>query len=140
MYPPLLWVDLLLIAGLFFLVDFLFVFLTRCDGAGGFPQVSDGVNFTINRVTGRCGEIRIKGKPLDPARTYRIATNSYLAAGGDGYRMFLNAVDRYDSSRFLRDVFADYLKYRGGVITPSVGGRITVITNSQAYLPWRLVA
>lgn len=110
------------------------------EGAGGFPQVSDGMSFTINRVTGRCEEIRIKGKALDPARTYRIATNSYLAAGGDGYRMFLNAVDRYDSSSFLRDVFADYLKHLGGVITPSVGNRITVIENSQAYLPWRLAA
>lgn len=110
------------------------------EGAGGFPQVSDGVSFTIDRVTGRCEDIRIKGKPLDPARAYRIATNSYLAAGGDGYRMFLNAVDRYDSSSFLRDVFADYLKHRGGVITPAVSRRITVITNPQAYLPWEAAA
>ncbi|MGE5311244.1 MAG: bifunctional metallophosphatase/5'-nucleotidase [Nitrospirota bacterium] len=110
------------------------------EGAGGFPQVSDGVSFTINRVTGRCEDIRIQGKPLDPGRTYRIATNSYLAAGGDGYRMFLNAVDRYDSSRFLRDVFADYLKHIGGVVTPAVGRRFTVITNQQGYLPCRLAA
>jgi len=110
------------------------------EGAGGFPQVSDGVSFTINRVTGRCEDIRIKGSPLDPARTYRIATNSYVAAGGDGYRMLLNAVDRYDSSSFLRDVFADYLKHLGGVITPPVGRRITVITNQQGYIPWRLAA
>ena len=110
------------------------------DGAGGFPQVSDGVSFTINRVTGRCEDVRIQGNPLDPARTYRIATNSYLAAGGDGYRMFLKAVERYDSSRFLRDVFADYLKHLGGVITPVVGRRITVITNHEGYLPWRLAA
>jgi 5'-nucleotidase/UDP-sugar diphosphatase len=102
--------------------------------------VSEGVSFTINRVTGRCEDVQIKGKPLDPARTYRIATNSYLAAGGDGYRMFLNALDRDDSSRFLRDVFADYLKHLGGVVTPAVGRRITVIRNSQTSLPWRLAA
>jgi 2',3'-cyclic-nucleotide 2'-phosphodiesterase (5'-nucleotidase family) len=110
------------------------------EGAGGFPQVSDGVSFTINRATGRCEDIHIQGSPLDPARAYRIATNSYLAAGGDGYRMFLNAVDRYESSTFLRDVFADYLKHLGGVIAPAVGSRITVITNDQAYLPCRLAA
>jgi 5'-nucleotidase / UDP-sugar diphosphatase len=110
------------------------------EGAGGFPQVSDGVSFTIDRVTGRCEDIRIQGKPLDPARAYRIVTNSYLAAGGDGYRMLLNAVDRYDSSSFLRDVFADYLKHIGGVVTPAVGRRITVITNQQGYLPCRLAA
>jgi 2',3'-cyclic-nucleotide 2'-phosphodiesterase (5'-nucleotidase family) len=102
--------------------------------------VSDGVSFTVNRVTGRCEDVRIKGKPLDPATTYRIATNSYLAAGGDGYRMFLNAVDRYDSSSFLRDVFADYLKHLGGVLTPAVGRRITVITNQEGYLPWGAAA
>jgi 5'-nucleotidase / UDP-sugar diphosphatase len=110
------------------------------EGAGGFPQVSEGVSFTINRVTGRCEDVRIRGNPLDPERTYRIATNSYLAAGGDGYRMFLNAADRYDSSRFLRDVFADYLKHLGGVIAPAVGRRITVITNQQAYLAWEAAA
>ena len=122
-------------------IEELFHHISRLpEGAGGFPQVSDGVSFTINRVTGRCEDVRIQGNPLDPARTYRIATNSYLAAGGDGYRMFLNAVDRYDSSRFLRDVFADYLKHLGGVVTPAVGRRITVITNHEGYLPWRLAA
>lgn len=122
-------------------LEALFHHITRLpEGAGGFPQVSDGVSFTINRVTGRCEDFRIKGRALDPARTYRIATNSYLAAGGDGYRMFLNAVDRYDSLSFLRDVFADYLKHLGGVVTPAVGRRITVITNSQTYLLRRLAA
>jgi 5'-nucleotidase/UDP-sugar diphosphatase len=97
-------------------IEELFHHISRLpEGAGGFPQVSDGVSFTINRVTCRCEDVRIRGNPLDPTKTYRIATNSYLAAGGDGYRMFLNAVDRYDSSRFLRDVFADYLKHLGGI-------------------------
>jgi 5'-nucleotidase/UDP-sugar diphosphatase len=122
-------------------IEELFRHISRLpERAGGFPQVSDGVSFTINRVTGKCEDVRITGNPLDRARTYRIATNSYLAAGGDGYRMFLNAIDRYDSSRFLRDVFADYLKHLGGVITPAARRRITVITNSRTSLPWRLAA
>ncbi len=62
------------------------------ETAGRFPQVS-GLSFTYdaaaepgNRVT----EVTVGGEPLDPAATYRVATNDYMLNGGDGYTAFAN--------------------------------------------------
>ncbi|MCP4666468.1 MAG: bifunctional metallophosphatase/5'-nucleotidase, partial [Deltaproteobacteria bacterium] len=70
---------------------------TLSPGAGAFPQVSEGLRFAINHGVGRCENILIRGKPIDPNRIYRIATNSYLAGGGDGYSIFSKAVKKKDS-------------------------------------------
>ncbi len=109
-------------------------------GSGAFPQVSEGVSFTINSGTGKCENLRIRGKPIDPRRTYRIATNSYLAAGGDGYRVLLKAIDRYDSSRFQRDVLIDYIRHLGGQINPETRQRITILGDQKAQALWKLAA
>ena len=101
-------------------------------GQGAFPQVSAGVSITLNTVTKKCQEIMINGEPFDPGRTYKIATNSYLAAGGDGYRMLLNALHRYDSSVSLRDAVIMYIEHLGGTIKPRVSGRIN-LTNQQTH-------
>ena len=57
------------------------------DTAGRFPQVS-GLGFTYDpsRPPGaRIVEVAVGGSPLNPGRTYRLATNDYLLGGGDGY-------------------------------------------------------
>ena len=89
------------------------------------------MSITLNTVTKKCEEIMINGEPFDPGRTYKIATNSYLAAGGDGYRMLLNALHRYDSSVSLRDIVIMYIKHLGGTIKPHISGRIN-FTDQQA--------
>ena len=93
---------------------------------GAMPQVSKGVSFVIDTKSGTASDIMINGAPLDVSKNYRIATNSYLAAGGDGYAMFNDKVDYYDTSLMQRDAFIEYVVSLGGVITPSVEGRITV--------------
>lgn len=100
-------------------------------GNGAFPQVSNGISFTINRGTGKCENILIDGKTIDPDKTYKIVTNSYLGSGGDGYKVFLKALDRFDSSTFQRDILVEYIKHLGGNIKPEVKGRITVIDQSK---------
>jgi 5'-nucleotidase/UDP-sugar diphosphatase len=96
------------------------------EGRGAFPQVSRGLSFTIDRTSGTCTDVFINGKPLNPKGVYKIATNSYLANGGDGYRVFLRALHRYDSSVLQRDVFALYLQHLGGRIRPAVRQRIRI--------------
>ncbi|UCG21756.1 MAG: 5'-nucleotidase C-terminal domain-containing protein [Deltaproteobacteria bacterium] len=100
---------------------------TISSGQGGFPQVSEGVSIIIDTSGKQCTHVMINGKPLDTTRTYKIATNSYLAAGGDGYRILLKAMDAYDSSMFQRDVLAEYIEHLGGRIKPQTFGRIQII-------------
>ena len=100
---------------------------TMSMGQGGFPQVSEGVSMIIDMSNRKCTQVMINGKPLDKRKTYKIATNSYLAAGGDGYRIFLKAIHAYDTSMFQRDVLIEYIEHLGGRIRPQTSDRIEVL-------------
>lgn len=54
---------------------------------GAFPQVSGmRLKVDLSRPKGdRIVSIEVAGQPLDPAKSYRLATNDYLAEGGNGY-------------------------------------------------------
>ncbi|MCF6523692.1 bifunctional UDP-sugar hydrolase/5'-nucleotidase [Streptomyces sp. JJ36] len=64
-----------------------------------FLQPSAGLRYTVDlsrkgpdRV--RAGTVRVAGEPLRPARRYRVTVNSFLADGGDGFRVFRAGADR----------------------------------------------
>lgn len=60
------------------------------EPAGSFPHVG-GMTFTLNKSKApgsRISDVKIKGKALDPSAVYALATNDFIAAGGDGYTMF----------------------------------------------------
>ncbi|MFF8016048.1 5'-nucleotidase C-terminal domain-containing protein [Streptomyces sp. NPDC007929] len=53
-------------------------------------QVSSGLTYTLDLTKSGADRvvtdsIRLNGAPIDPAATYRVATNSFLAGGGDGF-------------------------------------------------------
>lgn len=59
------------------------------------------------RLRGETTEVRavtVAGQPLDPERFYRVATNSFLAAGGDRLFEGLEPRSARDSGKLLRDV------------------------------------
>jgi 5'-nucleotidase/UDP-sugar diphosphatase len=112
----------------------LFDYLATTPGKGAFPQVSEGISFTINTIAGKCEDILINGEPIDPNRIYRVATNSFLAVGGDGYRAFEKAVDRYDTSIFQRDACIEYLIQLGEKIKPELKDRIKLIQSPPVSL------
>jgi 5'-nucleotidase/UDP-sugar diphosphatase len=110
---------------------------------GRFPQVS-GLIFTYDRKGPkgkRVKEVFIAGKPLVADKEYTVATNDFLAAGGDGYKAFGDSVKSSkdyaviggamkgeklvysDSGRWLRDVVMDYIKTQQ-TVSPKVEGRI----------------
>lgn len=95
-------------------------------GKGAMPQVSEGVAFTINTASGTVENLMIGRQPVDPLKTYKIALNSYLAAGGDGYDVFTNHMEFYDSLKMQREVFIEYVISLGGKITPKTYQRITI--------------
>ena len=55
----------------------------------GFAYSIDMTRPVGERVT----QLRLHGAPLDPARDYRVTTNSFLAAGGDGFTRFTGQRD-----------------------------------------------
>ncbi|MGE5586143.1 MAG: bifunctional metallophosphatase/5'-nucleotidase [Bacillota bacterium] len=94
---------------------------------GAFLQVS-GLTFEFD-PSGAAGErvtaATVHGAPLDPKRLYKVATNDFMAAGGDGYEMLKGAKVVFSSGELLRDVMANYVK-SAGRIAPEVEGRIVV--------------
>jgi 5'-nucleotidase len=53
-------------------------------------QVSSGLTYTLDLTRSGADRvvtdsIRLNGAAIDPAATYRVATNSFLAGGGDGF-------------------------------------------------------
>jgi 5'-nucleotidase / UDP-sugar diphosphatase len=120
--------------------------LSGIDKGGGFPQVS-GISFTYSSVAGtpaRVKDISVGGIPLEPDKLYAVATNDFLAAGGDGYAVFKDALrssrdysaaggsmktERIvysDPGTWLRDVVVDYIRAQKS-ISPEVEGRIIEI-------------
>ena len=121
------------------------------EAIGGFPQVS-GIEFTvdttkaydsdaeypgttyfapksINRVTIQS----VGGKDFDPAATYTIATNDFMASGGDTYYRFVNATANYDLGIAMDEVVMQYItEVLGGTVTADkygeATGRITVVS------------
>jgi 2',3'-cyclic-nucleotide 2'-phosphodiesterase (5'-nucleotidase family) len=110
---------------------------------GRFPQVS-GLAFTYKPSAPpglRVQEVLVGGRPLQPEREYTVATLDFMAAGGDGYRVFgkvmggvrgIAAVEAMMSSpqvvyidpgRWVREDVIDYLKAHPA-IAPRVEGRI----------------
>ncbi|MBQ9495223.1 MAG: 5'-nucleotidase C-terminal domain-containing protein [Treponema sp.] len=104
---------------------------TLNQGAGGFPQVSKEVRYTLTYDSdgrnGKISDITIGGNPIDENRTYRIATNDYMAGGGDGYVALTNPIETYNTSMLLSDVFIEYVRNLPQPVTPTTDGRITVI-------------
>ena len=63
--------------------------------AGRFPQVS-GLNIVVDAsrpVGQRLVSVLADGKPLEDAKIYRLATNDFMARGGDGYEAFNNVTE-----------------------------------------------
>lgn len=105
------------------------------DSLGGFPQVG-GVTFEFDPSlpkNERITSIQVKGQPLDPQRTYVLATNDFMAAGGDNYTMFKNYPIANDFSSLEESLIA-YIR-KVGDVQPKVEGRIKVKAAAAAPVP-----
>ncbi|EGO6393104.1 bifunctional UDP-sugar hydrolase/5'-nucleotidase [Salmonella enterica] len=63
-------------------VDYLTAVAQMKPDSGAYPQFAN-VSFVAKE--GKLIDLKIKGEPVDPAKTYRMATLSFNATGGDGY-------------------------------------------------------
>ncbi|MGX5664642.1 5'-nucleotidase C-terminal domain-containing protein [Rhizobium daejeonense] len=108
------------------------------DGGGRFPQVS-GLKYSFDKSKEpgkRLVSVEVKEGdafvPLDPEKLYGVATNNYMRAGGDGYKIFATGgQNAYDFGPGLETVVADYLA-KNAPYKPYTDGRITEVTSSAA--------
>ena len=69
------------------------------------------------------GSVQIAGAALDPAASYRITMNSFLADGGDGFSVFRTGTDVLVGGIDL-DAFTAYLEAAGAPVAPPATDRI----------------
>ena len=59
------------------------------------PSANVHFTFDLRRPAGsRVVSLLVDGKPIDPAKSYRVATNSFLSEGGDFFTTFTKATDK----------------------------------------------
>lgn len=96
---------------------------------GRFAHLS-GVTVTAraNAVPGeRVVSAEIGGRPLDPEKLYKVATNNFVASGKEGYDAFLNGkilVGETDGP-LMANVVMSYIREKG-TVAPKVEGRIVI--------------
>ena len=70
------------------------------------------------------------GKPLRDDAVYRVATNSFLAAGGDGYGPFRDAKNPRDTGLRVRDALLDHIR-RASPYAPPSERRLRILKPSR---------
>ncbi len=97
-------------------------------------QVSSGLTYTLDLTKAGAerlvaASVKLNGAAIDPAATYRVATNSFLAGGGDGFPTLGKGTDDLVGTDDLA-ALADYLTANSTAttpITPPAAKRITVV-------------
>lgn len=87
-------------------LDYLAAAARMSAGAGAFAQFA-GVQLLIEQ--GELRDARIGGQAIDPARTYRMAINSFMAAGGDGYPLLAGKPGFVDTGFVDADILKAYI-------------------------------
>ena len=121
------------------------------ESVGAFPQVA-GIEFTIDtsvayesgeqfpdstyfvpaKPGARIKNVKVQGKALELDRIYTVATNDFLAAGGDTYYLFRN-LESHNTYVALEDALVNYTTevLKGVISTELYGepkGRISIST------------
>ncbi|MFH9370632.1 bifunctional metallophosphatase/5'-nucleotidase [Streptomyces anulatus] len=97
-------------------------------------QVSRGLTYTLDLTKSGADRvvadtIKLNGEAIDPARTYRVAMNEFLAGGGDGFAALGEGTNKLVGASDL-DLFNAYLAAHSTAaapLAPPATDRITVI-------------
>lgn len=113
-----------------------FLTLTGADVLELFSQIAEkggeGVSGSIRTVSGKDGKLKsltINGQPVDPQKTYRVATIDYLLEGNDGMlamRKGTNVVAPADQINDTRFIIMNYIREKaamGDAIDAQIEGR-----------------
>ncbi|WP_330289176.1 bifunctional metallophosphatase/5'-nucleotidase [Streptomyces sp. NBC_00576] len=97
-------------------------------------QVSSGLTYTLDLTKAGAARlvadsVRLNGAAIDPAASYRVATNNFLAGGGDGFPTLGQGTNDLVGADDLA-VLADYLTANSTATTPiapPAAKRITIV-------------
>ncbi|WP_335935376.1 bifunctional metallophosphatase/5'-nucleotidase [Streptomyces sp. PTD5-9] len=97
-------------------------------------QISEGLTYTLDMTKSGAARVvvdtvKLNGEAIDPAKTYRVAMNEFLAGGGDGFAALGQGTNKLVGPSDL-DVFNAYLAAHSSAsapLDPPAANRITVI-------------
>ncbi|MEV0021528.1 bifunctional metallophosphatase/5'-nucleotidase [Streptomyces atroolivaceus] len=97
-------------------------------------QVSKGLTYTLDLTKSGAERvvadtIRLNGEAIDPAKTYRVAMNEFLAGGGDGFAALGQGTNKLVGASDL-DLFNAYLAAHSTAdapLAPPATDRITIV-------------
>ncbi|MFJ2196101.1 bifunctional metallophosphatase/5'-nucleotidase [Streptomyces violaceusniger] len=97
-------------------------------------QVSKSLTYTLDLTkSGKdrivTDTVKLNGEPIDPAKTYRVAMNEFLAGGGDGFPAFKDGKNKLVGASDL-DAFTAYLgahSSQSSPLDPPKADRITIV-------------
>ena len=96
----------------------------------GVLQVSSEVRMTYNpekEVGKRITKLTINGEKIDKNKKYRVATNDFLANGGDGFSSFLDGTNRVGKGGYMvYSAMIDYISKRG-TVSPQLEERVITV-------------
>ncbi|MET7394689.1 bifunctional metallophosphatase/5'-nucleotidase [Dactylosporangium sp. NPDC005572] len=91
-------------------------------------QVSAGLTYTYSASAAagsKVSDIRLNGTPIDPAASYLVTTNDFLANGGDGFTNLAKGTGRVTAPGFDVDALVAHLG--AAPVSPGPQNRITRI-------------
>lgn len=98
------------------------------DGSGRMLQISYSLTYTWTTsaaVGSKVSNLQINGVAVDPAASYRVTVNNFIAGGGDGFTVLTTGTNLLTGMIDL-DAFVDYLAANSPV-APGPQNRITIL-------------
>jgi 5'-nucleotidase len=77
----------------------------RLGTSKGFFSTFDATRPEGDRITG----IWLNGKPIEPATSYSVTVNSFLASGGDNFRVLTQGTNKRDTGKVDLQAMVDYM-------------------------------
>jgi len=94
--------------------------------------LSEGLQYTYDPSAGpgeRITSITLNGEPIDPAASYKVAANSFLAGGGDNFFTFADGTNKADTGKSDLASMVDWFDANGSA-TPELAQRAVGVTLS----------
>ncbi|GHJ05899.1 hypothetical protein TPA0907_02660 [Micromonospora humidisoli] len=102
-------------------------------------QPSAGLTYSYDSTApagSRVSALALNGTPVDPAASFRVTTNDFLANGGDGFTELAGGTGRTTAPGFDVDALVAYLG-AGAPVAPTAADRITGWADRRGRAPRR---